>query len=396
MFKKQSLILIGITAFADLIFEYFYLISLKFSLESKLEQYKYFSEYVFKHHHLDHIKKNIHHAIKHLSSHFVMIAVCVLLISVCLNENLRSRIIEKSHSLMYLFPEFLGVTRFEIFLLEIECGLIRMLESKWLWNLFIDESSVLDKLWPGVVFLALTPLEIRFKIYLEKKYHYKASIIMGLIHATAGILFPIFYFAFVSSFYQCNKISSEILSEIGLDKNISLYYSKTPAKHSVIMPITYLYRHILLFCGHSTTPETNPQILFDSYKFSGFNLMFHILSPFIKNLIFAFFIIYFDKKYLKSFCNNDIHHICAHLLLEEFLDVGFAKFFYSPINLIESMLIKMHDNVIKRKCATPELLTKYFESQLHSHNCIHPSLLYSALYNQTNIISRIDSILEKY
>lgn len=395
MFKKINIILMSAIPFIDIFIEYIYQTGLYFSIVSRLEQYPNFSKNVLGHHTLKYIKESIHHTLIHISTNVLLTGMCVFLVSLTINHKIRTSLFNFLFPIFYLFPSFSGVSSFEIFLLEVQCAIIRIFESKWICSLFFEDNILLNISWPLFVFFILVPLEIRFKIYIEKRLHYKAPIFIGILHAISSILLPIVYLLVSRSIFKCSLIES--ISFPGDLKKISVYHLKSNSHHLEIIPISY-YNSIIIKGNISHHKEDIlSSLIFESSKFDIAGIVSSLLMPFIKNLIFAFFVVYFDKKYLKMFCSNDIHHICAHLIVEEFLNIGFFKYLLSPLIILENLLVYSHDDKIRnfllQNTEKSKIATEYFNLKLHSHKSIHPSFFYCMFNNETNTISRLNEIL---
>ncbi|ELA42286.1 uncharacterized protein VICG_00686 [Vittaforma corneae ATCC 50505] len=395
MLKASNMVFMGLIPLIDLLVECFYQILLVLSLNTKLSQYKNFSKLILKEKHLHHIEESIYHTLCHLSLHMGMAIVCVWLIAIALSSRLRSFVLCHISSILYLFPKFLNVTSFEIFLLEIQCVCVRCIESKWIWNLFVNESSILDYIWPVFVLLIWAPFEVRFKIFLEERFHHLAPIVLGITHGMACTTFPIAYFLAMKLVYH--SVKSEINSSLIL-KKLGFYHFETASKHVKVLPISMPSDQFFLVQGHISDHSKGIYefLQFEAFKFDGYASMYYLLQQFAKNLIFACLVIYFDKRFLKVFCSNDIHHICAHLLTEEYLNVGFSRYLFSPFTFVENYFINQHDMKIKENVGRDvSSLSNYFSFQLHNHKNIHPSLFYRLFNNETDTIERIDNILRK-
>lgn len=395
MLKASNMVFMGLIPLIDRVVEYFYQTLLVLSLSAKLSEYKNFSKFILKEEHLRHIEKSICHTLYHLSLHIGVTAACMSLVAIALSSRMRSFVLRCISSSLYLFPKFLNVTSFEIFLLEIQCICVRTIESKWIWNLFVNESSILDYVWPIFVLLIWAPLEVRFKIFLEERFHQLAPVVLGIMHGMSCIALPIAYFLGMKLACHCEKSEFNSLSTL---KKLSLYHFETASKHMKILPISMLSHQFFLVQGHISSHSKGIYefLQFEAFRFDGYASTYYLLQQFAKNLIFACLVIYFDRRFLKIFCNNDIHHICAHLLTEEFLNVGFSRYLFSPFIFIENYFISQHDMKIKENLGKEvPLLSNYFSFQLHNHKNIHPSYFYSLFNDETNIIERIDDILRK-
>ncbi|KAM0680754.1 hypothetical protein GINT2_001027 [Glugoides intestinalis] len=392
MLKEKKLFFMCLIPFSDILFEYTYQIFLLFSLRRNLTRYPKFLKRILNDHMLKHIKESIMHNIHHLSIHAFLILTSLVLVSITLNQKIRSRMFTLFSPIIYFFPKFLGVSEFEILLLELQYGIARCLESKFIWDLFVDETPFFNLLWPVFVFLILIPLEIRFKIFLEHKFHHMAGIIVSLLHATATVLFPIIYFAFVCMFYDCRKLGIPVSSYLAGTTNTSLYYLNTHSTHVKIMPIPGIRHNCFLVIGNFSH-HVNSSLLFESCNFDGYNLILYIINLFIRNLLFAGIMILFDKKYLKMFCNNEVHHISAHLLTEELFDVGFSRYFLVLNTLFENMISYQYDEKLRSMKLSDKVLSDYFESQLHNHKNILPSKLRSLFNPERNFLERIERLL---
>lgn len=396
MFKKLNMILITVIPFIDILIECIYQWRLYLSIDSRLKQYHSFSQKVLGHQTIFHIRESIIHTLAHISTNAILIGMCVLLVSLTLNYKIRTSLLNFLFPVLYLFPSFSGVSSFEIFLLEVQCGIIRVFESKWIWALFFKENTYTNALWVLFVFLVAVPMEIRLKIYIEKKLHYKAPIFIGTMHAASKLLFPIAYLLVSKRLaFKCSLIDT--ISFFGNSRKISVYHQKSNSHHLEIIPISY-YNSIMIKGDLSHYKgDILSTLVFESFRFNLVGTLTSILIPFVKNLIFAFFVIGFDKRYLKMFCSNDIHHICAHLITEEFLNVGFFKYLLSPLTILENLLVYSHDETVRKALSKDprknSIVAEYFDLQLNSHKNIHPSFFYSMFNNETNVISRLDTIL---
>lgn len=392
MLKPKNIILLGLVPLTDLIVESFCQLSLFFAITATFKQYNKFTSFFLENTKQNFLKKfeeSILNTIIHLSYHVLLIVSCFLLVLVTLNQKLRSLIIRISTPFLYFFPKFLNVSSFELFLLEIQCVCVRLVESKPIWNLFVNEASILDYTWPFFVFFICAPIEVRIKIYLEEKFKQYTPIVIGVLHAFSSFVFPIVYFLSVKLFYKLEYINIDTFH------SISFYHFDTNSSHLKTLPINTLFGSFFLVQGHFShhSKGLSEFLQFEAYKFANFSPFYFALAPFFKNLIFAMLVIYFDKNYIKIFCNNDIHHVCAHLLTEEFLNVGFSKFLFSPFYFIENRLIESHDQKIRNNL-TNKNLSNYLSYQLHNHVNIHPSLFFMMFNNETNIIKRIDNLIK--
>lgn len=341
------------------------------------------------------LPKSIYRTLIHLSLHAWLCILTFTLILVAISPRLRASIIQWSFITPKVFPKFMSVSTFEIFLIEVLSASCRIIESKWIWNLFVKESSLFDYFWFPLCAIFIAPFEIRFKIYLEEKFRTLAPVVIGILHALATSIMPILYFVGSQCFVGC-KLKSIDLTNFGLGI-VNYYHLQTSSTHLKIIPVNMIFRNCFLVQGDARhTKGMSVHLVFEAYKFYNLSAFFYLILPLLENMIFAALVIYLDRKLVKTMCSNDIHHICAHLILEEYLCVGLSRYIYSPFTWIDKYLISQHDKKIKDLgYMNTDMLRNYFHFQLHGHANVHPSMIYQFFNGETDIIGRIDTLLSK-
>lgn len=393
--SKYLLVLAYTIPFADLLSESIYQSGLLLSIPSKINQYPKMRLVIHGEEDISHIRSSIAHTIEHLAIHQIIVLTCILCMVIAVNPRVRSSCMALLGKTSSYFPSFMGVSSSEIVLLQLQCSLVRTLESKWIWNDFVSDGTLLDRMWAPFVFAILAPAEVRFKIYMERKLHHFTPIALGVLHAVSTVLFPMVYFEYLKYFTDLRPFEPIDSSLDSLDILSSIRFFNIPSKssHVVITPISMLNQHYLILNGDISHhhAEVCSQLIFESYRFS--NDTYNMLAPFAKNLIFACFVMLSDKKFLKSICSQEIHHICAHLILEEFLNVGFCRYLLTPFNSFERQLAIGHDLKIASLPNKVDIVHNALNWQLHEHQNIHPSPFFQLFNSDTNWLERLGNIL---
>lgn len=391
--SKYLLAIVYIIPFADLVAESVYQSELFVSIPSKIKQYPELRPVFHGEETISHIKSSIIHTIEHLAIHQIVVFVCFLYMIIAIDSGARSIFMTLLEKTFPYFPSFMGVSSPEIVLMQLQCSIIRILESKWVWNDFVACGTVLDRMWIPFVLIVLAPVEIRFKIYLERKLHHLAPIVLAVLHASSATLFPIFYFFYLQCFSGMRPLNTVDSSLDGIFSLAQFFHVPSKSSHVTVTPVNMLGHHYFVLNGDISHhyAEVCSQLLFESYQSS--NSLYSTLAPFAKNMAFACFVIFSDKKFLKSICSREIHHICAHLILEEFLNVGFCRYLLVPFNSFERGLVADHDRKIARLSNKTQIVRNAFNWQLHEHKNIHPSPFFEFLHSDTNMLERFEKIL---
>lgn len=393
--SKYLLVLAYTIPFADLLSESVYQSGLFISTPSKMEEYPKLRSIFHGEETVSHIRSSIVHTIEHLAVHQIIVLVCLLCMAITINSRARLACMALLEKTSPYFPPFMGVSSSEIVLLQLQCSLIRVLESKWVWNDFVSGGSLLDKMWAPFVFAILAPVEIRFKIYLERKLHHLAPMALGVLHAASTVIFPIVYFGYLKYFSELRSFDPTDSSTDSLSILSSIQFFNVPGQssHISITPISMFSHHYLILNGDISRHYTEvcSQLLFESYIFN--NSLYNSLAPFAKNSIFACFVILLDRKFLKSICSREIHHICAHLIFEEFLNVGFCRYLLTPFNNFEKGLAIDHDLKIASLPNKVKIVHDALKWQLHEHKNIHPSPFFQLFNSDSNLLERFGNIL---
>lgn len=382
--------------FWELIFQYRSLADLKFILEKSKDL---FSKDM--HHILEH---NIGASVKHLLIGIFLTSFASFILFITVNLNLRSMLLRYSKTLVSYYKPFMGVSSFEMFILQLQCSILRYFESRWIYDIFIT-NNFLRWFWLPTVVGIIAPVEIRFKVYMEKTFHNKSNLINNILHATMATSFPIILFYYYSLFGNLSKI--DVSSDLPNFKNCNFYYNNVSDSTCNVFLATSFFNNNFII----QKPENSHEILevflniafLDFYKIKHKSGLF--LHPFTKNLIFLFFFTIANKHFLKSLCSNDIGHVCASLILEEYINVGWFKFMTLLFNLSESKMIYNNDinisNYIKnisnfenrQKFIT--LLSEAFILKMENHEPCCSSNLYQLTNNTTGLIERLKNIINR-
>lgn len=388
----------------DLCWEYGYQLVYYFNIDRVFSRYSTLSKAIIPEHVLHDVEHSIIHNIIHLSIHLLLVISCIFFFSLLISQRLRQVVFDWTSYVLGAFPAFKSVSNFEICLLTSLCSIIRYFENKWVWDMFVPKESKLTYLWPFFVVCLWAPIEIRFKIYLEKTIHYKAPYVLGLMHAVATVVFPLFYFTYSKIFFKVTPFELNVVPDFLDMKNIQGFHKHSSADHLNIMSFSFFNKGFFLVEGketdlHHHLSDISLSFLLESYKFMTSSRIYFLLYPFITNLIFAYAVVKVDKMYLKQLTSPEIHHICAHLILEEFLNIGFNKFFSAVFSVFAVILTTSRDTqiqeILNSDTKMKNSLIKFISFLVHSHRNICPSSFYSFFHNETNTLDRIDFLLNK-
>lgn len=338
-------------------------------------------------------------SIIHLLINFTLIATVILFMNLMFNSNFKKSTYNIVKRLLGLFPAFHQITSFEMLILQTQCLIIRYFESRWIWNLFISEDSPFNRLWIVVVFSIWAPLEMRFKIFMEEKFHSNSVIIVGLVHALASSLYPYF-----SLFWILNFSNSKILEQIirlNNVKNVSILWIISDSHHLKITPASFLSKNYFIVEGGHGLYDSNltAMMLFDSYNFNPFYKLISFIMPFVVNMMFACLAIHVNKKYLKHLHFEDIHHITSYLVIEEFLNLGFYKYLWALYRGIEKLFILKNDIAVNKYLNSldnkNELLYDFVKQEIECHRnvCLSPISIFFSKH--VNTLNRIEAVFQK-
>lgn len=399
--SAKYLILVGI-AMLDILLESFYQLFALFRFDSFISSFPEFVKLILNDHLKTEIFSSIKHTIVHLSVHSLLICTCVALLIILFTPKAKTGIFKVVKHVSGAFPAFYGITSFEILILQTQCFVVRYLESRWVWNIFVSEHSMFNLLWPIFVFSIVAPLEMRFKIFLEKKFHYKAVVAIGLLHALSSLIFPYIQLFLSMKVFKSTivKINDEIAPVISHFKNTTIVFLQSKSHHLNITAASFFNRNYFLIEGHHGTDlnDISASLLFESYKFRTFYKIISAISPFVLNMMFAGIVIFLNKRYLKHLHSADINHITIYLVIEEFLNLGFFKFISAPYRVIEKLLISRNDATIKTRLdlsISNSIILKFIEQAIHSHKRICSSPLSILFSCESNTLRRVENVLKK-
>lgn len=383
--------------------EFGYQIQTKVRFDTIISSFPEFNTLIFDNHLRKHMWESINHTIAHISTHLWLLCVVSCLASILSMSSAKKYILSKLKSALNAFTPFFGLTSFEILVLHVQCFTVRLIESKWIWDLFVPQGSPFNILWPIFVFSIWSPIEIRFKIFLEKKLHYKASIVLAILHASATAIYPLLRLAY-SLVFQSSKIlnfNADITKFIPALRNASMIIIPSKSHHLQVISTSFFGKDYFIVEGHhgSDLTELSNYLMFESYNFSLIMKMYNFIAPFMINMIFAGLAIFLSKRYLKRFHLSDIDHVTVYLVLEEFFNLGFFQYLQSPFKTFENKLILQNDNFIKEYLSTiknrKEVLSRFLNQEIHSHKNIFPSPLSLFINSTINPLRRIETILAK-
>lgn len=266
-------------------------------------------------------------------------------------------------------------------------------------------------LWFPFVIIVVAPIEIRIKVFLEKKLHTFFTITLGMIHAVSVFLLPFAYIWFLSFYYDCKSL------EIGPEyKNLNAYYMNGKVSNNgFILYSTPMSNYIVFdssFSGDSAKLHHSSGLK-DTHKYAfdipdkntvdyvlNFNLhridnfRYHLIAPFLKNAMLAVYVYIADRLFLKTFCSTYINHICDYLILEEFVSTILFKYLVSFFNIYEKLAISNSDSLIGQLKNKEEIISSGLSQNINFHGLLHPSLPFQIFNNQTNLFSRLENILK--
>jgi len=410
--KNKSLLLVACTVpLVDIVWELLYQLGLGFRLDSLIKDYKNLIPLISSEIILN-IKHEVSHGLNHLITEQILYAVCLLFLLLTLNVKIRSNLFNLLKHFQKFTPSFMGVSQPEMFLLQLQCIFLRSLESKWLYDSFIRPGTVLNRLWIPIVIILVSPIEVRFKIYMEKRFHSLSTVLVGVMHAAATVLFPICYLYYLSVFYKLeplntnfDSLNTQLFSTTArFNGNGFLQYSDFVSNYIVFdssaMNAGGHGEHASLISGHqhSSMPldilhehAIEYVLCFNLHKSA--NHRYYLVAPFVKNLIFAGYVFFADKLLLKSLCSTEINHVCAHLIMEEFLSTILFRYLLSPFNIYEKAQVYKYDSVIAELPNKKAVIKAGLGNSLGFHGILHPSICFQIFNNQTNLFSRLDNIL---
>lgn len=346
------------------------------------------------------IKHNTEEAIKHLCVAVFLVFLSTFILMVTIRPNLRTFLISKFKSYRIHVESFMGVSSFEMTLLCTQTSFIRFFESRWIFDLFIT-NNILRYLWLPTVLFIIAPLEARFKIFMEVKFHEFSNLAIGLVHYICFLLFPSFIFYYYLLFFKLHKININS-TNLMLLKDLNLYFLQqsynTPSL--MIFPTLFSNNFIAKKIDQSNPDLLLSAILLDLYKVRCKRILF--LFPFLSNLLFSFIIFIVKGSFLNSLCTNDIHHVCAQLILEEYINISWFKYFLIPFNLgVRDMIVENDLKLVEllKSFGNPErkhFIHKLSEAiliKMENHEIGFPSSIHRLLYNSSNLIERLENII---
>lgn len=337
----------------------------------------------------------------HIFIGLTLISTVVGLFILILTPTFRKTVFGLVRPILDIFPAFYSISSFEMLILQIQCLVIRYFESRWIWNLFISENSPFNRLWIVFVFSILAPLEMRFKIFMEEKFHSNSVIIIGFVHALSCAVYPYFQLLCILNFShpKIDSINFDLPKDLNFFKNVSLVSIHPHSHHLKITPIGFFNRNYFIVEGaHNLKIEDlSATMLYDSYKFNTFHIILSFIIPFIVNMLFAFLAIQISKRYLKHLHIEDIHHITTYLILEEFLNLGFYKYLYAPYRGLEKLFIIRHDLDVNKYLNSLDNkenhLRLFIEQEIKGHRnvCSSPMSIFFSSYMTT--LDRVEKVL---
>lgn len=412
--KNKSLLLIACAIpLVDILWEIFYQLGVGFRLDNLIKDYKNLIPLISPEIILN-IKHEISHGLNHLVTEQILYTVCLFFLLLTLNVKMRSSLFNLLKHFQMLTPSFMGVSKPEMFLLQLQCILLRSIESKWLYDSFIKPGTILNRLWIPIVILLVSPIEVRFKIYMEKRFHSLSTVYAGLMYAVATVFFPICYLCYLLVFYELEPLNTNseslntnfFFTTARFNENgffqFSNFVSSCIVFDSSEMNAGGHGEHNSLVSGHqhSSTPSmalhrdaSDYVIYFNLHKIAN-RRYYYFVAPFVKNLIFSGYVFLADKLLLKSLCSTEINHICAHLIMEEFLSTVLFRYLLSPFNIYEKAQVYKYDSVIAKLPSKKAIIQAGLRNNIGFHGLLHPSICFQIFNNQTNLFSRLDNILK--
>lgn len=356
---------------------------------------------------------NLHdfqHAIKHshlastihLLKSLAIVSALTLFLIVTLNKSLRSPLIKLVSILRLGFHSEKVISRFEISILYLMTFIIRALESKWLFNLFVKEDSLMDYMWILVLLLVVV-VEVRFKVYLEKIFHSASTTIICAFHLLGTLILPFVIYYFHT---YMNGSELEFVDNIsnGLVEDDPLQLINPSCHHGLKIHYLQFFRSgMFLVEGKKDHFKDLEKIMFliamDSYKSNVFWEYF--LKLIIKNIVYIVTIYFADKYFLNSLCSDDIHHICAHLIMEEYINSGFIKIFNIPFSYFEQQTrIAECDTAIyeylKDFPNSVKSLIFAFQNKMNNHEMFDNTFIYNLWNNSSSLSKRAERIFSDF
>lgn len=330
----------------------------RFSLYSKPSAAVKFIESLNMHDLMEIIHKSVHHRIMHLFTHLFLSQTSLLFLLYIMNKNIIGFSLNLFKDFSFLIVRrFMGLSSFEMLLLQLEHAIFIFFECMACFSHFFDDSTLSLLVWSCLVVFVITPIHVRAKVFLEKRLHWKAPLVMAAIYSLVLYLYPyIFFMVDLKMLHHLEKIDMRFESVNTLCSNygtsFSLYHDPSPHYSESYKIINFFgTKSIIVHCNFAKIdPKRIEPLLFhacQSFKMSG--LFANTFLPVFQRFLAAFVMIVFDKYMLVRLCGKSIDHVTAHLVVEEAFANNLERYVFVVLNLIHHYVEHRADIAVQKE-----------------------------------------------
>lgn len=348
-----------------------------------------------------HVQHAAQHASEHIATHLCLIFVACLLAAIGYNSRIYDFFSEKTKNTRIFYTRFfMNLGAYELLLLYTESFIIAFYEMHDFWKLFSPHKSAWNGFsWFLVVLLIVAPFNTLFSIFLEKKLHARAILVMAAFRIVGRIMGPyvIFWIGFsfsqIGLYYDYDDAAYDLLRQNGIDA--ALFVADKHCNPLIPDVLRLGRRQIIVLKGMDMIGRDDiPALALEAaLSLNNHSIYAHYASIILQDIVFAIILLVFQKRVLKKIHKNGLDSAVAFLLAEEVLTLSTKRYLQAIFRPLERHALDKGLN-IAQEYSKDGRISAIFAHAFASGQNIFPSKLCKFLNGERNVCEYASKILK--